>query len=126
MPITVFLNFTYCIKDTILQSTLRNYDPITQMYIFCPRNKLINVDESRPLTVPHDFLEPVEVTILEFIYKTRYNHELYNLIQNTPYEHSLHTEERYIIKALELLWPLLQTKHIIRLLSKLLTSSDII
>ena len=108
-----FLNFTYCIKDTNLQGTLRNYDPITQMYIFCPLNKLINV-----------FLQPVEVPILEFIYNTRYNHKIYNLIQNTPYEQSPHTDERNIIKALELLWPLLQTKHIIRLLAKLLTSSD--
>ena len=29
-----FLNFTYCIKDTNLQGILRNYDPITQMYIY--------------------------------------------------------------------------------------------
>ena len=123
-----FLNFTYCIKDTNLQGTLRNYDRIAQMYIFCPLNKLINVDESSPLIFPHEFLQPVEVPILELIYNTRYNHKLYNLIQNKPYEQSphTHTEERYIIKALELLWPLLQTKHIIRLLAKLLISSDII
>ena len=121
-----FLNFTYCIKDTNLQSNLRSYDPINQMYIFCPLNKLINIDESRPLIVPHEFLQPVEVLILEFIYNTRYNHKLYNLIQDTPYEQSPHTEERNIIKALELLGRLLQAKHIIRLLAKLLTSSDII
>ena len=120
-----FLNFAFCIKDTNLQGTLRNYDPVTQMYIFCPLNKFLNVDESRPLFVPHEFLQPVEVPILEFIYNTRYNHKLYNLIQNTPYEQSPNTEERNIIKALELLWPLLHTKHIIRLLAKLLTSSDI-
>ena len=96
------------------------------MYIFCPLIKLLNVDESRPLIVPHEFLQPVEVPILEYIYNTRYNHKLYNLIQNTPYEQSPHTEERNILKALELLRPLLQTKHIIRLLAKLLTSSDII
>ena len=30
-----FLNFTYCIKNTNFQGILRNYDPITQMYIFC-------------------------------------------------------------------------------------------
>ena len=29
-----FLNFTYCIKNTNFQGTLRNYDPITQMHIF--------------------------------------------------------------------------------------------
>ena len=31
-----FLNFTYCIKNTYLHGILRNYDPVTQMYIFCP------------------------------------------------------------------------------------------
>ena len=121
-----FLNFTYCIKDTNLQSILQNYDLIAQMYIFCPPTKLQNVDESRPLIVPHEILQPVEVPILEFIYNTRYNHKLYNLIQTTPYEQSPHTQEHNVVTAIELLWPLLQTKHIIRLLAKLLTSSDII
>ena len=72
-----FLNFTYCIKDTNLQPTiliLRNYDPITQMYLFCPLTKTFNVDESRPLIVPHEFLQPVKIPILEFIHNTRYNH----------------------------------------------------
>ena len=96
------------------------------MYIFCPLTKLFNVDESRPLIVPHELLQPVEVAMLEFIYNTRYIHKLYNLIQNTPHELSPSTEEHNIIKALELLWPLLQIKYIIRLLAKLLTSSDII
>ena len=123
---SLFLNFTYSIKDTYLQGTLRNYDPIPQMYIYCPPTKLLNVDETRPLIVPHEFLQPVEVPILEFIENTQYNHKLYNLIQNTPYELSPSTEENNIIKALELLWPILQTKHIIRLPAKLLTSSDII
>ena len=121
-----FLNFTYCIKDTNLQSTIRNYDPNTQMHIFCPLTKLLNVDESRPLIIPHEFFQLVEVSILEFIYNTRYNHKVYNLNQNTPYEQSPNTEEHNIIKALELLWPLLQTKHNIHLLAKLLASSDII
>ena len=96
------------------------------MYIFCPLTKLFNVDESRPLIVPHEFLQPVEIPILAFIHNTRYNHRLYNLNQNKPYEQSSNTEVHNIIKALELIWPLLQTKHIIRLLAKLLTSSDII
>ena len=120
------LNFTYCIKDTNLQGILRNYNPNTQMYIFCPLTKLLDIDESRPLIVPDEILQPVEVPILEFIYNTRYRHKLYNLIQNTPYELAPSTEEHNINKALKLLWPLFQTKHIIRLLAILLTSSDII
>ena len=96
------------------------------MHIFCQLTKLLNVDEARPLIIPHEFLQHVQIPILEFLHNTRYNHKLYNLIQNTPYELSPSTEEHNIIKALEMLWPLLQTKYIIRLLAKLLTSSDMI
>ena len=81
-----FLNFTYCIKDTNLHGILRNYDPITQMYIFCPITKTLNAEESRPFLIPHEFIQPIEIPILEFIHNTKYNHKLYNLIQNTPYE----------------------------------------
>ena len=117
-----FPNFTYCFYDTNLQGIPRNYDPITQM----THNKNFNIDESRSLIVPHKFLQPVEIPILEFIHNTRDNHKLCNLIQNTPYGLSPSTEEHNIIKALELLWPLFQTKYIIRLIAKLLKSSEII
>ena len=121
-----FLNFTYCIKDTNLHGILRNYDPITQMYIFCPITKTFNAEEFRPFLIPHEFIQPIEIPILEFIHNTKYNHKLYNLIQNTPYEFAVGTEELKTIKALQLLWPLLQTKNIIRILAKLLTNSDLI
>ena len=121
-----FLNFTYCIKDTNLHGILRNYDPITQMYIFCPIIKTFNAEESRPFLIPHEFVQPIEIPILEFIHNTKFNHKLYNLIQNTPYEFAVGTEELTIIKALQLLWPLLQTKNIIRILAKLLTTSELV
>ena len=121
-----FLNFTYCIKDTNLHGILRNYDPITQMYVFCPITKTFNAEESRPFLIPHEFVQPIEIPILEFIHNTKFNHKLYNLIQNTPYEFAVGTEELTTIKALQLLWPLLQTKNIIRILAKLLTTSELI
>ena len=121
-----FLNFTYCIKDTNLHGILRNYDPITQMYIFCPITKTFNAEESRPFLIPHEFVQPIEIPILEFIHNTKFNHKIYNLIQNTPYEFAVGTEELTTIKALQLLWPLLQTKNIIRILAKLLTTSELI
>ena len=120
------LNFTYGIKDTNLHGILRNYDPITQMYIFCPITKTFNAEESRPFLIPHEFVQPIEIPILEFIHNTKFNHKLYNLIQNTPYEFAVGTEELTTIKALQLLWPLLQTKNIIRILAKLLTTSELI
>ena len=119
-----FLNFTYCIKKTNFQGILRNYDLITQINIFCPLTKAFNVEESRPLIVPHEYIQPVELPILEFIHNTKYNHKLFNLIQHTNHEFSIVTEELNTIKALEFLWPLLETKNVIRILAKLLTTSD--
>ena len=80
-----------------MQNIIRNYDPIKQMYIFRPLTRTFNVDGSRPIIVPHEHIQLSEVPILE------YNHKLYNLIQNTPHEFSLSSEEHKIIKALELL-----------------------
>ena len=58
------LNFTYCIKDTNLHGILRNYDPVTQMNIFCPITKTFNAEESRPFLIPHEFIQPIEIPIL--------------------------------------------------------------
>ena len=121
-----FFNFTYCIKNTNLHGILRNYDPVQQMYIFCPITKNFQDEKSRPFLIPHEFLQPIEILILEFIHNTKYNHKLYNLIQNTPHELAVGTEELNIIKALQMIWPLLETKNIIRILAKLLTSSELI
>ena len=96
------------------------------MYIFCPLTKFFNVEESRQLIVPHVYMQPVEVSLSEFIHKTKYKHKLFNLIQNPPHEFSNGTEELKTIKALQLLWPLIHTKNIIRMLAKILTISDAI
>ena len=111
------LNFTYCIKDASMQGIIRIYNPIRQMYIFCPLTRTFNVDESRPLFVPHKYIQPVEVPIPEYFHNTNYNHKLYNLNQNTPHEFSPSSEDQKIFKAFELLRPLLQTKYITRLLA---------
>ena len=68
-----------------MQGIIRNYDPIRQMYIFCPLTKFFNVDESRPLIVPDEYIQPVQIPILEYTHNTNYNHKFYNLIQNTPH-----------------------------------------
>ena len=94
-------------EDTNLHGSLRNYDPVTQMYIFCPITKTFNAVESRPFLIPNEFIQPIEIPILEFIHNTKYNHKIYNLNQNTPYEFAVGTEELKTIKALQLLWPLL-------------------
>ena len=94
------------------------------MYIFCPLTKTFNVEESRPLIFPHDFIQPIEIPILELIQNTKYNHKLFNIIQHTNHKFSVGTEELNTIKALQLLWPLLETKNNIRILAKLLNTSD--
>ena len=108
-----------------MQGILRNDDPIRQLYIFCPLNRTFSVDESRPLIFPHKYIQPNEIPILEYIHYTKHNHKLYNLIRNSPHEFSPSSEEHKIIKALELLWRLLQTKYIIRSLAKFLTTSNV-
>ena len=108
-----------------MQGIIQNYDPIRQIYKFCPLTRTF-VDEPRPLIVPHEYIQPFEAPIPVYVHNTKYNHELYNLIQNTPPEFSPSSEEQNIIKELEFLRPLLQTKYIARLLAKLLTSSDTI
>ena len=95
------------------------------MYIFCPLTRTINNDESRPLIVPHEYIQPVEIPILEYIRNTKYNHKVYFLIQNTAHEFSPSSEEHKIIKALELLWPLLQTKYNTHLFAKFRTTSNV-
>ena len=94
------------------------------MYIFCPLTKSFDVNDSRPLFVPHEYIQPIEITIVEYIHNTKNNHNIYNVIPITRHEFALDNEDLKIIRALELLWPLLQTKNINRMLAKLITSSD--
>ena len=96
------------------------------MYIFFPLTKTFNVEKSRPLIVPHEYIPPVEIPILEFIHNTKYIHKLFNLIQHTRHKFPIGTEELKTIKALQLLWPLLHSKNIIRIIAKLLTTSHAI
>ena len=46
-----------------MQGIIRNYDPIRQMYIFCPLTR----NESRPLIVSHEYIQSAEIPILEYI-----------------------------------------------------------
>ena len=63
------------------------------MYIFCPLTKTFNEEESRPLIVPHEYIQPTEKPFLEFKHNTKYNLKIYNLIQKTPHEFAVGTEE---------------------------------
>ena len=96
------------------------------MYIFCPITKTFNDEESKAFIIQHEFIQPIKIPILEFIHNTKYIHKIYNLIQNTHHEFAVGTEELNTINALQLLWPLLQTKNVIRILAMLLTTSDLI
>ena len=81
------------------------------------------LDDARPTTIPQEYIQPIEVALLEKIRRIKFNHKLYNLVQNTNYEFSATTEEIIIIRGLELLWPLLRTKIVLRMLAKLLVTS---
>ena len=71
-------------------------------------------------------MQPIEIIILQFIHNTKYNHKNYNLIESTPHEFAVEIEELNTINALQLLWPLLQTKNVIHILAKILTTSELI
>ena len=44
-----FLNFTYCIETINFHGILRIYDPIRQMYLFCPLAITFPIDDAGPL-----------------------------------------------------------------------------
>ena len=78
--ITKFSKFylLYKNKNTNIHGILRNYDPIRQMHLFCPIIKSFDIEESRPLIIPHESIQPIEVHILEETHKIKYNHKLHN------------------------------------------------
>ena len=100
----MFWNFTYCIDSNILHGILRSYGPIRQMYIFCPLINTFPLKDARPIIFPQEYTQPIEVALLENIHRTKFNHKLYTLFQNTNHEFSATIEEVDIIRALELLW----------------------
>ena len=59
-----------------MQGIIINYDPIRQMYICCPVTKTFDIGESHPLIVPLEYIQPVEVPILDYIHNTNHNHKL--------------------------------------------------
>ena len=79
------------------------------MYIF--RRLTFPLDDARPIIIPHECVHTIEITLLEHIHKNKTNHNPYNLNQNTNHEFLTLTDEVEIIRALELLWPLLRTKN---------------
>ena len=83
-------------------------------------------EDSRPIILPHEYIQPIELAPLKNIHKLKFNHKLYTLIDNSNHEFPAFTEEVKIIRGLELLWSLLCIKNIIRMLVKLLETTDII
>ena len=77
-----FLNFTYCLKITNIHGILRNHVPMRQKCFFLPTKQILDVEESRALTITHEYIQPIKVHILENIHNNKCNHQLYNLIQN--------------------------------------------
>ena len=118
------LNFTFCIKSTILHGILRKYDPVRQMYIFCPLTNSFLLGDSRLSS--SQYIHPIEIALQEKIHNCKFNQILYNLIQHSLRKIPAVLKEVNIIRALELLLPLLRTKSVIRMLARLLTIYDII
>ena len=87
-----FLSFTYCIKSLELHGILRNYNPVREMYIFCPLTNTFPQEDARPIILPHESIQPIEVALLKNIPKMNLKHKLCSLTQNTNHEFSAITE----------------------------------
>ena len=96
------------------------------MYIFYPLTNTFPLDGARPIIIPQEYIQATEVALLENIDRIKFIHKLYNLIQSTKHEFSPSPEELDKIRALELLPLLLCVKKVIRILAKLLLTSDTI
>ena len=107
---TLFVIFA---EATNLLDTHRNYDPVCQMYIFFPKLDPFRIQESSPLIVPQEPVQPIEIPLLEKIRVIKLNRKIFNLIQHTSHNFSITVEQVKIIQVLELLWPLLSTKNLI-------------
>ena len=62
-----------------------------------PVIKSFDNEESRPLIIPQEHIQPIEVHILENNHKAKYNHKLCNLIERTSYDLALTNEKLNII-----------------------------
>ena len=111
------LNRTYCIKTANLHVTLRNKNPVGLRYMFSTLTNNFPLEDSCPIIIPHEFIQPVDFPFLEKFHITKFNHKLYNLIQIINHEFSATAEEHHP-RTLELLWPLLRTQVVIRMLAK--------
>ena len=94
--------FRYFSKSTKLSGILPN--STLSVYLLPPKEQL-STGRRRPIIIAPQTLQSK---------------------QNSNYEFLAVTEEVNIIKALELLWPLLRTKTVIRMLAKLLVTSNTI
>ena len=87
-------------NEDIFSNDDTNANPQITKKLFIKSSYVFNVDESRPLIVPHKNIQPVGIPILEYIPNIKFKHKFYNLIQNTPHSFSPSSEEHKIIKAL--------------------------
>ena len=70
-----FLNFTFCIKSTNPHKIFLDYDPVRQMYIFCPLTNTFPIDDACKILISHSYEQPIELIQLEHIHNTKFNHK---------------------------------------------------
>ena len=90
---------------------------------FCPITNNFPPEDSGPLIITLELIQPVEVALLQIIHNFKFNHKLYYLIPSSTLGFSATPEEVAKIRALDLFWLLLQTKVVIRMLAKFLKHS---
>ena len=51
------------------------------MYIFCPLTNTFPLEDASPIIIPYKYIQHIEVVLLENIHNSKFNHNLYNLVQ---------------------------------------------
>ena len=95
------MNPTYRLNSTNLHSIHRNYNPLKQVYRLCPLTNNFKLEDSRPIIIPHEYIQPFEITLLEKMHNFKFDQKLYNRIQ-ANYELSPVNKEVNVISGLEL------------------------
>ena len=62
------------------------------MYNFCPLINNFPLDDSRPIILSNEYIQSVEISLLESIHIFKFNHKLCNLIQKPKQENSAVTK----------------------------------
>ena len=86
--------------------------PSDKRTYFVPSQTRCLLNNSRLIIISHEYIQPLEMPLLENNHGTNVNNKLYKLIQSThTYEFSVTPKGIKLTRELEFLWPRLKIKN---------------